>query len=232
MIRLRRSNDRGFADHGWLATHHTFSFGQYHDPAQMGFRSLRVLNQDRVAPGEGFEPHAHRDMEIVSLVLEGQLEHRDSMGHGSKMLPGEVQLMSAGSGVTHSEFNASRDEELEFLQMWILPRQRRGEPRYEQKHFDMSPSAGHLRLVVSPDGREGSLTIGQDALMYVGKLLPGERVSHTLAPARGAYLHLAHGGGSLNGQDLVAGDGAVIEDTREIVFEASKATVVVLWDML
>ena len=231
MLLVRRSADRGFADHGWLQTHHTFSFGHYHDPDHMGFGVLRVLNQDRVAPGQGFGTHGHRDMEIVSYVLEGVLEHKDSMGNGSKMRPGEVQLMSAGRGVTHSEFNASGTEPLHFLQMWILPRERGTEPRYEQKEFPDVELRSGFRLVVSPDGASGSLTIAQDARLYASRLPAGEQTKQTIARGRQAWLHVVRGRAQLGEFELGPGDGVAIRDESEWEFAALDETECVLWEM-
>lgn len=231
MITLRRSSARGHADHGWLDTHHTFSFANYYDPDFTHFGVLRVINQDRVAPARGFGTHGHRDMEIVSYVLDGVLEHKDSMGNGSQMRPGDVQLMSAGSGVTHSEFNASPSAPLHFLQMWVFPRQTHTVPRYEQKAFGVEERSGRLRLVVSPDGAQGSLTIDQDARLYAGLFDAGQRTRHELAAARSAWLHVARGRVRLNGQELGPGDGAAIQDERELVLEGLEAAEVVLWEL-
>jgi hypothetical protein len=211
MITIRRAEDRGHADHGWLDSRHTFSFADYHDEEHMGFRALRVINEDRVAPGQGFGTHGHRDMEIISYVLEGALGHKDSMGTGSSIRPGEVQRMSAGTGVLHSEMNASRDEPVHFLQIWILPDRGGHAPSYEQKAFPEADRRGKLRLVASPDGLDGSLRIHQDARLYLGLLGPGERASHPLAPGRAAWVQVARGEATVNGQALRAGDGAAIE---------------------
>lgn len=231
MITIRRSKDRGHANHGWLDTYHTFSFADYYDPAFTGFSHLRVVNQDRVEPGRGFQTHAHKDMEIVSYVLEGVLEHQDSMGNGSQMRPGDVQLMSAGTGVTHSEFNASREEPLQFLQMWISPRERNTRPRYEQKAFSAEERQGRLRLVVSEDGDDGSVTIGQDAKLYAGLLAPEERADHDLPPNRVAWLHVPHGRLLLNGLELGPGDGAAIRDESHLAFQGLAAAEFVIWDL-
>jgi len=231
MIRIRRSSERGHANHGWLDTYHTFSFADYHDADFMGFRDLRVLNQDRVAAGEGFPRHGHRDMEIVSYVLEGALEHEDSMGNGSQMHPGEVQLMSAGTGVLHSEYNASRKDPLHFLQMWILPALPSTKPRYEQKAFSESERRGRLRLVVSPDGADGSLTIGQDVRLFAGLLDGAERVQHELPAGRDAWLHVARGRLALNGQALGPGDGAAIVDERTLTLDKGEGAELVLWEL-
>ena len=231
MITIRSSKARGHADHGWLDTFHTFSFADYLDPDFVRFGVLRVLNQDRVAPGKGFGTHGHQNMEIVSYVLEGVLEHKDSMGNGSQMRPGDVQLMSAGTGVTHSEFNASGDQPLHFLQMWVFPAREGTEPRYEQKAFSEAERSGRLRLVVSPDGRDGSLTIGQDVRLHAGLLTEGDRVQHELADGRSAWVHVARGRVLLDGNGLGPGDGAAIQDERTLTFEGVDAAEIVLWDV-
>jgi len=210
MITMRRSGDRGHFDHGWLDTWHTFSFADYHDPEQMGFSKLRVLNQDRIQPGQGFGTHGHRNMEIITYVLDGVLEHRDSMDNGSRIHPGEIQLMSAGSGVTHSEFNGSDRDRLHLLQMWVLPERTGTPPRYDRKRFPEAERRGRLRLLVSPDGRDGSIVIGQDVNLFGGLLRTGESVRQDLDPARSAWLHVARGRLKLNGTALEAGDGAGI----------------------
>jgi hypothetical protein len=215
MITIRRADERGHADHGWLNTYHTFSFADYHDPAHMGFRSLRVINEDRVKAGVGFGTHAHRDMEIVSYVLEGTLAHRDSMGTGSLIRPGEVQRMSAGTGVTHSEMNPSDDEAVHFLQIWILPEQRGIAPGYEQKKFEDDERRGNLRLVASRDGREGSVTIHQDAAIY-NAILDGDSVAHTFAPNRYGWLQVVRGNATINGQELQTSDGTAIENESTV----------------
>jgi len=216
MITVRRAADRGHFDHGWLNTYHTFSFADYHDPRWMGFRSLRVINDDRVAPGQGFGEHRHRDMEIVSYVLEGALAHRDSMGNSGVIRPGDVQRMSAGTGVQHSEFNGSRTDPVHFLQIWILPETPGSPPGYEQKTFPPETRRGKLRLVGSPDGREGSLTVGQEVTIYASVLEPGEEVQHRLAPGRHAWLQVAEGALELNGHRLEEGDGAAVTDEDEL----------------
>ncbi len=231
MITVRRSDERGQAEHGWLSSFHTFSFASYHHPTFMGFGPLRVLNQDRVQPGQGFGTHAHDNMEIVSYVLDGALEHKDSMGNGSQMRPGEVQLMSAGTGVTHSEFNPSEDDGLHFLQMWIVPARRGASPRYEQRLFSESERRGRLRLVVSPDGHDGSLTIGQDVRLYAGLLDGAEIADLALEERRGAWLHVARGELSVNGVALGAGDGAAIRDEGNLKFGAGRGAEFVLWDV-
>ncbi len=231
MITPRRSEDRGHADHGWLDSYHTFSFADYHDPEFVQFGLLRVVNQDRVAPGRGFGTHGHRDMEIVSYVLDGVMEHRDSMGNGSQMRPGDVQLMSAGTGVTHSEFNGSGEDPLHFLQMWVFPREGGTPPRYEQKHFPDDERRGRLRLVVSPDGADGSLTIGQDARLFAGLVEGGDTVRHAIPDGRAAWLHVARGDVELNGEPLRPGDGAAIRDERELQLASSAGAEVVLWEL-
>ena len=228
---VRRSAERGSANFGWLHSKHTFSFGDYHDPGHMGFGVLRVINEDRVQASEGFGTHAHRDMEIVSYVLEGVLQHQDSLGNGSEMRPGEVQLMSAGTGVLHSEFNGSKEHGLHFLQMWILPAKQATKPRYEQKDFPAAERRGRLRLVVAPDGKDGALTIGQDARLFVGLLDGAERVTHALAPGRAGWLHVARGELVANGQRLGPGDGAAVVDEKSLVLEKGAGAELVLWDL-
>ena len=220
MITIRRADDRGHFDHGWLNTYHTFSFADYYDPSFMGFRDLRVINEDRVKPGVGFGTHGHRDMEIVSYVLEGTLAHRDSMGTGSLIRPGEVQRMSAGTGVTHSEMNPSNKEGVHFLQIWILPERHGITPGYEQKKFEDEERRGALRLVASPDGRDGSVTIHQDVAIY-SSLLGGESVTHTFAPNRYGWVQVARGEVELNGQTLRAGDGAAIENESSVTLRGN-----------
>ena len=207
MIQIRRAGERGHFDHGWLNTYHTFSFADYHDPRFMGFRSLRVINEDRVAPGQGFGTHGHRDMEIVSYVLEGELAHQDSMGNGSVIVPGDVQYMSAGTGVRHSEFNASKTEVTHFLQIWILPDRQGYEPRYGQERFEDPDKLGRLRLVVSPGGADGSIAIRQDVRLYASVLTPGQSVTHRLHEGRHAWVQILRGGLSVNGHALSPGDG-------------------------
>lgn len=229
MITIRRAEDRGHADHGWLNTYHTFSFADYHDPDFMGFRSLRVINEDRVNPGVGFGTHAHRDMEIISYVLEGTLAHRDSMGTGSLIKPGEVQRMSAGTGVTHSEMNPSPEEGVHFLQIWILPERRGITPGYEQKKFEEEERRGRLRLVASRDGRDGSVTIHQDAALY-NAILDGTPVAHEFAEGRYGWLQVVRGEVTLNGQALKTSDGAAISDERSIAIDGKGE--VLLFDMV
>jgi len=211
MITVRRASDRGHFDHGWLDTSHTFSFADYRDPEHMGFRALRVINQDRVRPGQGFGTHGHRDMEILSYVLSGALAHRDSTGGGGMIRPGEVQRMTAGTGVTHSEFNGSEREEVHFLQIWILPDRPGHRPSYEQKAYPEEERRGRLRLVASPDGALGSTIIHRDARVYASLLGPGVRLRHPLSPGRAAWVQVARGEVELNGQLLHPGDGAAVE---------------------
>jgi redox-sensitive bicupin YhaK (pirin superfamily) len=231
MISIRHDQDRGHAEHGWLDTYHTFSFAGYHDPDHMGYGDLRVLNQDRVEAGQGFGEHGHENMEIVSYVLEGLMEHRDSMGNGSQMRPGDVQLMSAGTGVTHSEFNASQEDGLHFLQMWILPAEEGTAPRYEQSTYPEAERRGKLCLVASPDGADGSLTIGQDVRLYAGLVDGSETVRHEVPAGRPAWLHVARGSVSLNGIQLEPGDGAAIRDEKELVLESGDGAEIVLWEL-
>jgi redox-sensitive bicupin YhaK (pirin superfamily) len=219
MIAIRTSDERGHAHHGWLDTRHTFSFADYYDPAFMGFRDLRVINEDRVEPGQGFGTHGHRDMEIISYVLEGALAHKDSLGTGSVMRVGDVQRMSAGTGILHSEYNASKEEPLHFLQIWLQPARRGLTPGYEQKTFPYEEKRGRLRLVASPDGADGSLKIHQDARLFVTILQRGERVEHALGEERAAYVQVARGRVRVNGDPLAAGDGAAIEQEARVRLE-------------
>ena len=220
MITIRRAGERGHFDHGWLDTYHTFSFADYHDEDFMGFRALRVINDDRVAPGRGFGTHGHRDMEIVTVVIEGALAHRDSMGTGSIIRPGEVQRMSAGTGVMHSERNASLEEPVHLLQIWILPERRGITPSYEQKLFPEDERHNHLRLVGSRDARDGSLTIHQEVALY-SSILDGGTVTHTFAPNRYGWLQVASGSVDVNGQKLEEGDGAAIADEQQVAITGS-----------
>jgi len=231
MIEIRKSKDRGYADHGWLRSYHTFSFADYRDPEHMGFGHLRVINEDRIQPGTGFGTHGHRDMEIISYVLEGALAHKDSMGNGSAIVPGDVQRMSAGKGVRHSEFNHAQDGVTHFLQIWIEPNVTGIPPSYEQKHFDAASKRGRLRLVASPDGREGSVKIHQDAFLYAGLLDGADREAHKLQPGRRAYVHLARGKLTVSGQPLEAGDALKAVDTAEIVLEKGEGAEVLLFDL-
>ncbi|MDW8344017.1 MAG: pirin family protein [Verrucomicrobiae bacterium] len=228
---VRRASERGHSDHGWLDSYHTFSFGDYYDPAQLGFRSLRVLNDDRVAPGMGFGTHPHRDMEIFSYVLEGTLEHRDSMGNHRQLKPGQIQLMSAGRGVTHSEFNPSPDEPLHFLQIWIEPRVRGLRPRYSEWNPTPEQMDAAKVLVISPDGRDGSALIHQDAEVYRLRLPVGQTAHHELKPGRAVWLHVARGALVANGVRLTSGDGASTETPGLLVFHASAPTEALLFDL-
>jgi redox-sensitive bicupin YhaK (pirin superfamily) len=230
-ITTRKASERGHADHGWLNTHHTFSFADYHDPAHMGFRTLRVINDDYVAPGMGFGTHPHRDMEIFSYVLDGELAHKDSMGNGRTLRPGQIQLMSAGRGVTHSEFNPSRKEPVHLLQIWIQPRERGLEPSYTEWHPKPEHETTAKVLVISPDGRDNSATIHQDADIYRIRLAPGQCVTHELRPARGAWLQIADGQLDLNGTQLSTGDGASTETAGVLTLTASQPTDAILFDL-
>ena len=231
MMTLRKATDRGHANHGWLDSHHTFSFADYHDPTHMGFRSLRVINDDRVAGGKGFGAHSHRDMEIISYVLEGELSHKDSMGTGETIRPGDVQRMSAGTGVQHSEFNGSNRQEVHFLQIWLLPRAQGLEPGYEQKQFSEASKRGTLRLVASPDGRDGSITIHTDATLYAGLFTEGETAELAIRPRRGVWLHVAKGRVRINGTELGAGDAASFEDERTVRIEGVADGEVLAFDL-
>jgi len=231
MHTVRRSLERGFADHGWLRSFHSFSFADYHDPRHMGFRSLRVINEDRVAPSAGFPTHPHRDMEILSYVLAGALEHRDSLGTGSVIKPGDVQRLSAGTGVFHSEFNASDSEPVHFLQVWLLPGARGLEPGYEQKHFAASEKRGRLKLVASPDGQKGSVRINQDAALYAGLFDAGERTRYELDPERHAYIHVARGELEVLGETLRAGDALSLSGGGDIPIAGIGDAEILLFDL-
>ncbi len=231
MIRIRPAAARGHADHGWLSTWHSFSFGEYHDPAEMGWGCLRVINDDYVAPDTGFGMHGHRDMEIVTYLLSGILEHKDSMGNGARMRRPEIQRMSAGRGVMHSEFNPSAAETLHLLQIWIEPDEPGKTPAYEQKAFPDEAKRGRLLPIVTPDGRDGSFGIRQDAGIYATLLAPGETVAHALAPGRRAYVHVASGAVALNGLALVTGDGAKIQNESELTLVAVADAEVLLFDL-
>jgi hypothetical protein len=230
-LTIRRAAERGKADRGWLLSYHTFSFADYYDPAHMGFRALRVINEDRVQAGQGFGAHSHRDMEIISYVLEGALQHKDSMGTSSIIRPGEVQRMSAGSGVTHSEFNASQSELVHFLQIWILPARPGGKPGYEQKAFSEAERKGRLRVVASPDGREGSVTINQDVSLYAALPRAGEPLRHELAAGRSAWVHVARGQAEIGGNALEAGDAVAISDARSIELGGRDGSELLLFDL-
>ena len=231
MIQVRKSNERGHADHGWLDSHHTFSFADYYDPENMGFRALRVINEDRVEPAQGFGTHGHRDMEILSYVLEGGLAHRDSTGGGGVIKPGDVQRMSAGTGVMHSEFNASRSEPVHFLQIWIVPERRGIAPGYEQKHFPPEQRQGQLRLIASPDAADGSVKIHQDAQVYSTLLGKGQTVSHALATSRHAWVQVARGQVRVGDVVLSAGDGAAVSDERSVTLTGDEPSEVLLFDL-
>ncbi len=232
MITIRKSDDRGRANHGWLDTHFTFSFADYFDPEHVQFRTLRVMNDDRVAGGGGFPMHPHRDMEIVTYVLEGALQHRDSMGNGSVIKPGDIQYMSAGTGVTHSEANASKTEPVHLYQIWMMPDKRGHQPAYDQKNFTEEEKRGKLRLLASPDGREGSVKIRQDNDLYATVLGAGESVQHALRPDRHAYVQVARGSVQLNGKPLETGDGAAISAEKSLELTGVKDAEVLLFDLV
>ncbi len=231
MLTLRKSQDRGYADHGWLKSHHSFSFADYHDPDHMGFGNLRVINEDRIAPGTGFGTHAHRDMEIVSYVLDGAIAHKDSMNNSSSIVPGEVQRMSAGSGVRHSEFNHAADKTTHFLQIWILPDRQGIAPGYEQKAFSVADKRGVLKLVASPDGRDGSVTIHADAAIYAGLFDGSERAELALGNERLAYAHVVRGTVVINGQALAAGDAAKLTGESRLVIDRGHDAEVIVFDL-
>jgi redox-sensitive bicupin YhaK (pirin superfamily) len=231
MIELRKSEERGHANHGWLDSHHSFSFADYYDPKHMGFGPLRVINDDRIDPGSGFGTHNHRDMEIITYVLDGELAHKDSMGNGSVIRPGDVQRMSAGTGVMHSEFNHAQDRKTHFMQIWIEPNVRGIDPSYEEKHFDATEKRGRLRLIASPDGRDGSVTLHQDANVYVGLFDGEERGSVGIQPGRRAYLHVARGEISANGIQLKAGDALKAVDEAHLELELGRQAEVLLFDL-
>lgn len=230
-VNVRRASERGHADHGWLNSHHTFSFADYYDPAHMGFRSLRVINDDRVASGQGFGTHPHRDMEIFSYVLEGALAHKDSLGNGRSLKPGEIQLMSAGKGVAHSEFNPSPSEPLHFLQIWIQPRERGLPPSYTEWRPKPEDASAPKVLVISPNGRENSATIHQDAEIYRLRLKPGQSVTHDLKPGRGAWVQIAEGALTLNDVALTTGDGASVEEPGNLILTATQSCEALLFDL-
>lgn len=231
MLAIRQAAERGRASFGWLDSRHTFSFGHYYDPAYMGFGPLRVINEDRVEPGRGFDTHGHMDMEIISYVLDGALAHEDSMGNGSVIRPGDVQRMSAGTGVRHSEFNDSDSEAVHFLQIWIIPEKSGMPPGYEQKHFTAAEKQGALRLVGSRDGREGSVTIHQDVDLFAARLDSGESVAYEISNGRKGWVQLARGAASLNGQALQAGDGVAIVGPLEISVAGQSDSEILLFDM-
>lgn len=228
MIEIRKSDERGYADHGWLKSYHSFSFADYYDPRHVQFGPLRVINEDRVAPGMGFGTHGHRDMEIISYVLDGELAHKDSIGNGSVIRPGDVQRMSAGTGVRHSEYNHAAHDTTHFLQIWVIPAENGIEPGYEERNFPVEEKRGKLRLVVSPDGAEGSVVIHQDARLYAGLFDGDEAATLAIAPGRRAYVHVARGAITVNGKALGAGDAAKLEAVEAITLtQGSKAEVLV-----
>ncbi len=231
MLTIRRGSERGYADHGWLKSYHSFSFADYHDPQHMGFGPLRVINEDRVAPGMGFGTHGHRDMEIISYVLDGELAHRDSMGTGSVIRPGDVQRMSAGTGVTHSEFNHSKTQTTHFLQIWIEPRVTGIASSYEEKRFEAADKRGRLRLVASPDGVDGSVTIHQDARVYAGLFDGAEAATLDVADGRRAYVHVARGSINVDGQRLAAGDAAKVSGQSRIALTDGADAEVLAFDL-
>jgi quercetin 2,3-dioxygenase len=236
MLTVRKSHERGHANHGWLDSFHSFSFAEYYDPAHMGFGPLRVINEDSVKAGMGFGTHGHRDMEIISYVLEGALQHKDSMGNGSVIRPGDVQRMSAGTGVMHSEYNPSPTERAHFLQIWIEPNLKGITPSYEEKRFEADSKRGKLRLIASPDGRDGSVLVHQDAFIYAALLDGGERTTHPLSGGRLAYVHVARGAVTINGQPLETGDALKLvakpADEQQIVLEHGRDAEVLLFDMV
>jgi quercetin 2,3-dioxygenase len=231
MISIRQSNERGGGDYGWLNTRHSFSFDRYYDPNCMGFRSLRVINEDWVQPAQGFPTHPHRDMEIITYVLQGALEHKDSLGTGSLIRPGDGQRMSAGTGIRHSEFNPSKTDPVHLLQIWIVPDRQGHIPTYEQKEFPLAEKTGKLRLIASPNGKDSSVTIHQDASLYVALLAPGQEVHHELAKGRYAWLQVAKGAVELNGKKLSQGDGAAVSEEPELAIRATKDAEVLLFDL-
>ncbi len=230
MILVRSANERGHANHGWLDSYHTFSFGHYYDPKHTHFHALRVINDDTVAPGAGFGAHPHNDMEIVTYVTQGALEHKDSLGTGSVIRPGDVQRMSAGTGVTHSEYNHSQTESVKFLQIWIFPEQKGLEPSYEQKHFTDAEKLNRLRLIASQDGRDGSLTIHQNASIYASKLEKGAMVEHQLVDGNSVWLHVVQGSLQLNGVALSGGDGVAVEQEKQLHITANAESEVLLFE--
>jgi len=231
MITIRKANERGHFDHGWLNTYHTFSFDQYYDPRYMGFRTLRVINEDSVSPGRGFPTHGHRDMEIITYVLEGALQHQDNMGNGSVIRPGEVQRMTAGTGVRHSEQNASQTEPVHFLQIWILPDTVGLQPSYEQKSFSEDERRNKLRLIASSDGREGAVTIHQDIGLYASIIEPGAKVLHSMKATRYGWLQVAHGSVDLNHERVDHGDSAVIVGESDLEIAGQGRSEILLFDL-
>ena len=231
MLNVRKSQDRGVASFGWLRSQHTFSFGHYYDARHMGVGPLRVINEDRVAAGRGFDPHSHKNMEIISYVLDGALEHQDSMGNGSVLRYGDVQRMSAGTGVTHSEYNGSKTEPVHFLQIWVIPAEAGGTPGYEEKHFDADSKRGRLRLIASQDGRDGSVTVRQDTAIYAAILDGADAVSHALLPGRQAYVQVARGSLTVNGCALSAGDAVQVTDEAVVALGEARDAEVLLFDL-
>jgi len=231
MLQIRKSEDRGLADHGWLNSHHSFSFAEYQDPQHVHFGPLRVINEDRVQPGQGFGTHGHQDMDIISYVLDGALEHKDSIGTGSVIRYGDVQRMSAGTGVRHSEFNHSKTEPVHFLQIWIIPSVQGIAPSYEEKHFDPASKQGRLRVIASSDGRDGSVLIHQDATIYASILNGTDRLTHALDIARGAYVHVIRGQATVNGMILSGGDALKITGETAVTLENAEAAEVLLFDL-
>ncbi len=231
MIVLRKAEDRGQANHGWLQTAHTFSFANYYDPNYLGFKSLRVINEDHVAPEGGFSTHGHQDMEILTYVLEGALEHKDSLGNGSMIQPGEIQRMSAGTGIFHSEFNPSHSDPVHLLQIWILPAQKGLDPSYQQQQLDFNSSSGKLHLIASSEEKEGTVTVHQDVKVYAGKLPAGDRLVYDLASHRYAWIQVARGSILLNGMPLEAGDGAAVSQETQLKIEATQAAEILLFDL-
>lgn len=231
MIEIRKSAERGYADHGWLKSYHSFSFADYYDPQHVQYGPLRVINEDRVAPGMGFGTHGHRDMEIISYVLEGELAHKDSIGNGSVIRPGDVQRMSAGTGVRHSEYNHAAHDTTHFLQIWIIPAQNGIDPGYEEKHFDAADKRGKLRLVASADGADGSVLVHQDIRLYAGLFDGDEAATLALAQGRRAYVHVARGRVTVNGKALEAGDAARLEDVAEVALSGGDGAEVLVFDL-
>jgi quercetin 2,3-dioxygenase len=231
MIQVRKAAERGHFDHGWLDTYHTFSFGDYYDPAHLRFRGLRVMNEDRVQPGQGFGMHGHRDMEIVTYVLEGALQHKDSLGNGSTLRAGELQHMTAGTGVRHSEFNPSDNEAVHLYQIWLLPERKGLTPSYEELALGEAQKPGRFRLVAAPAGADGCLTIHQDARLYLASLLPGQAVAHPIEPGRAAWIQVLRGSVNIPGHDLAAGDGVAVTDENDITLQAAVPSEVLLFDL-
>jgi redox-sensitive bicupin YhaK (pirin superfamily) len=231
MLKLRKAQERGHANHGWLDTHHTFSFGRYYDPEQLGFRTLRVINDDVIDGGAGFPFHSHQDMEIISYVTEGALEHKDSMGNGSVIRPGDVQIMSAGTGVEHSEFNHLKEDKTHLFQIWIHPETTGLEPNYAEKNFGDAQLDNQLRLIVSPEGRDGSLVIRQDAAIYGARLTADTSVGHTIAEGRHAWLQVLSGAATVNGEAVSGGDGVAVSEETALEIRATEATEILLFDL-